>query len=189
MRQSADALLVIINDILDFSKIEAGKLDLDAVDFSLRTMLDETLKPLALDGAPEGLELTARRRAGRARRAGRRPAPAAAGARQPGRQRDQVHRTRARSSSASDGTAVRLTATASSALRGRDTGIGIPADKQRGIFERVHAGRRLDDAALRRHRAGLTISAQLVELMGGRIWVESEPGTGSTFHFTVDAAG
>ena len=66
----------------------------------------------------------------------------------------------------------------------RDTGIGIPPDKQRQILG-VHAGRQLDDAALRRHRPGLAIAQRLVELMGGRLWVESAVGRGSTFHFTA----
>ena len=67
-----------------------------------------------------------------------------------------------------------------------DTGIGIPPEKHQLIFDAFNQARRIDYAAVWRHRLGLTISSNLVELMGGRIWVESTPGRGSTFHFTVD---
>ena len=66
----------------------------------------------------------------------------------------------------------------------RDTGIGIPPEKQRAIFD-ASPRPTLDDAQVRRHGAGSGDLEQLVELMGGRIWVESEVGKGSTFHFTA----
>lgn len=183
VKLSADALLIVINDILDFSKIEAGKLDLEAADFDIRSILGSTLKPLALRAHEKGLELT-------------------------GDIASAVPETLV-------GDAIRLrqilvnlignalkftelgevavdvavdTQTAEEAFlhfQVRDTGIGIPLDKQQVIFE---AFSQADGSTTRRYGGtglGLTISSQLVEMMGGRIWVESQPGEGSTFHFTV----
>ena len=94
VKVSAESLLAVINDILDFSKIEAGKLELDAVDFSLRDSLDDTMKSLALRAQQKGLELACHVPPDGARGAGRRSRPAAADRGQPGRQRHQVHRAR-----------------------------------------------------------------------------------------------
>ena len=147
-------LLTVINDILDFSKIEAGKLDLEPIDFDLRDTLGDTMKTLGPAGAQEGAGAGLPRRRRRARRAGRRSRPAAPGRRQPGRQRHQVHRARR-------GGASRVEVR--SRDRGRasclhfavsDTGIGIPPDKQAADLRGVHPGRQLDDAQVRRHRAG-----------------------------------
>ena len=92
VKSSADHLLTVINDVLDFSKIEAGKLDLECIDFALRDTLDDTIATLATRAHKKGLELAGHVAPGRAARTRRRPAPVTAGARQPDRQRDQVHR-------------------------------------------------------------------------------------------------
>ncbi|MEQ1572646.1 MAG: response regulator [Vicinamibacterales bacterium] len=183
VRHSADALLVVINDVLDFSKIEAGKLDIDAVDFSLRTMLDETLKPLALKAHQKGLEVLID--------VSSEVPDGLVG--DPNRIRQVLVNL--------VGNALKFTEAGEIVVRVEggvirgdcaalhvrvvDTGIGIPRGKQRDIFR---AFTQVDGSTTRRYGGtglGLTISAQLVSLMGGRIWVESAPGTGSTFHFTV----
>ena len=99
VKWSADALLSLINDILDFSKIEAGRIELDPIEFLLRDAIGDTLNPLALRASSKGLELAYDIAPRRARCAGRRHLPAAAGHREPRGQRDQVHRAAARWSS------------------------------------------------------------------------------------------
>ena len=94
VQNSAEALLTIINDILDFSKIEAGKLELEVLDFDLRTTVEDTCDLPALQAQAKGLELTALVEPDVPVGAARRPRPAAPGAHQPGRQRHQVHRAR-----------------------------------------------------------------------------------------------
>ena len=146
----------VINDILDFSKIEAGKLELERIDFDLRDV--------------PGRRRRAARAAGRRRRASswpatspptcraalvRRPGAAAPGADQPGRQRGQVHRARrGRDRRRARSPATRDEHAAACASTSRDTGIGIPPRTQRRGCSSLHAGRRLDHAALRRHRPG-----------------------------------
>ncbi len=180
---SADGLLSVINDILDFSKIEAGKLDLDPVPFDLRETLDNTLKPLAMRAHQKGLELTCDV-------ASEIPDILVA---------DSVRLRQIWVNLV--GNAVKFTAngeigiavTVESMTRDNavlhfqvaDTGIGIPAEKLGTIFEQFSQA---DGSTNRRYGGtglGLTISTQLVKLMGGRMWVESEVGRGSTFHFTV----
>ncbi len=188
-RRSAEALLTVINDILDFSKIEAGKLDLDPVPFDLRATHRGHSAGLGRAGPRQGAGTGLPHRARRARRPGRRrPGSAAPGAGQPDRQRHQVHRAgrgrrlpRDRCAGEGDAGEVALHVAVA------DTGIGIPTEKQRAIFEPFEQA---DGSTTRRYGGtglGLAISARLVGLMGGRIWVESEPGRGSTFHFTVAA--
>jgi two-component system, sensor histidine kinase and response regulator len=180
---SASSLLNVINDILDFSKIEAGRLELDPVEFSLREALDDTMKTLALGADRKGLELALdvaddvpERLVG-----------------DPGRLRQVLVNL--------VGNAVKFTSTGEVIVRvslenGRggentlkfsvsDTGIGIPLHQRESIFEAFTQG---DGSTTRRYGGtglGLTISSRLVELMGGNIWVESESGRGSTFHFTA----
>jgi signal transduction histidine kinase/CheY-like chemotaxis protein/ligand-binding sensor domain-containing protein len=185
VKTSADALLTVINDILDFSKIEAGKLDLDVVPFSLRDMLAQSVRPLSLRAHQKGLELTIE-----------------TGTDVP----DEVIADPTRLCQIVVnlvGNAIKFTERGEVGLEVqvesreenqielhvmvRDTGIGIEPGKQRLIFE---AFSQADGSTVRKFGGtglGLTISSRLVEMMGGRIWVESQLGKGSCFHFTVQA--
>ena len=183
VKQSAGALLTLINDILDFSKIEAGRLELESIHFNLRDSLGSTLSTLALRAEEKGLELAGDIMTnvpdsligdpGRLRQVIVNLVGNALKFTERGEvvvrvQPEQI-----------DGDDVRLHFTV------RDTGIGIPLDKRNVIFEAFAQA----DTSTTRHYGGtglgLAIAAQIVELMGGRIWVESEVGTGSTFHFTA----
>jgi PAS domain S-box-containing protein len=179
----ADGLLTILNDILDFSKIEAGKLDLEAVGFSLRDSLGDALTALALRAEQKGLELAC---------------PVAADVPDrlvgdPVRLRQIVVNLVGNAIKFTErGEVVVSVSLAACGLAAielhfavRDTGIGIPADKQGLLFQ---AFSQTDSSTTRRYGGtglGLAISARLVALMGGRIWLESEAGRGSTFHFTA----
>ncbi|HUI41592.1 MAG TPA: two-component regulator propeller domain-containing protein [Terriglobia bacterium] len=182
-KQSADSLLQVISDILDFSKIEAQKLDLEAVEFGLRHELQQLLRPL---------QVRAERRALHLRWQVRPDVP-------DGLVGDSVRLRQIVANLVSN--AIKFTDEGwvaidveSLSVSGagvqlhvavQDTGIGIPAEKQNLIFE---AFRQADGSTTRRYGGtglGLSISAQLAELMGGRIWLESKPGQGSTFHFTA----
>ena len=138
-------------------------------------------------GRPRGSERARahlRHRPGRAGRRRRRPGAAAAGADEPRRQRHQVHRARPRAASRSAKTRARRAARCCT-FSVTDTGIGIPPEKHAAIFE---AFSQADGSTTRRFGGtglGLTISVDAGAADGRRIWVESEPGDGSTFHFTV----
>jgi signal transduction histidine kinase/DNA-binding response OmpR family regulator len=183
VKQSADYLLAVINDILDFSKIEAGKLDLDPIDFPLRDHLEETLTALALRAHSKGLELTSHVLD---------DVPDALVG-DPGRLRQIIVNL--------IGNAVKFTSEGEVVLRVekesqadshtllhfavRDTGIGISPAKISLLFK---AFSQVDASTTRKFGGtglGLAISAQLVRMMDGRVWVESEEGQGSTFHFTA----
>jgi PAS domain S-box-containing protein len=189
VKSSGDALLTLLNDILDFSKIEAGKLDFHRIEFRLRDSLGDTMKTLALRAHQKGLELAFRAH----------PHVPELVLGDPGRLRQiivnlvgnaikftergevvlEVEEQSEDSTPAESGDDVLLHFTVT------DTGVGIPRDKQRLIFE---AFTQADSSATRRYGGtglGLAITSQLVEMMGGRIWVESEPGEGSRFHFTA----
>jgi PAS domain S-box-containing protein len=193
VRVSADSLLDIINDILDFSKIEAGKLELDPVDFRLRDCLGDALKPLAVRAHHKDLELAC----------GVAPDVPDLLVGDAGRLRQIIMNLVGNAIKFTDqgevvlqvalGSASTVRRLASEARTPdlmlhcsvRDTGMGIPAEKQAVIFDPFTQA---DSSTTRKHGGtglGLTISARLVEMMGGRIWVESTPGQGSTFHFTV----
>jgi PAS domain S-box-containing protein len=183
IQSSADSLLTLVNDLLDFSKIEARKLDLDSIAFNLRDALEDTMRVLALRAGQKGLELACHIH---------RDVPDALVG-DPLRLRQVVINL--------VGNAIKFTEQGEVVLRVEaeslgddsarlrfcvaDTGIGIPSEKQAVIFE---AFSQADSSTTRRYGGtglGLAISAQLVELMGGRISVESRPGRGSTFEFTV----
>ena len=182
VKSSADSLLRVINDILDFSKIEAGKLELEKTEFEIRDLLKDTLKTLAQRANQKFLEICER------------VAPAVPKylIGDPTRLRQLIVNL--------VGNAIKFTEQGTIVVDAdveantgeelclhffvSDTGIGIPPEKQRIIFESFAQA---DGSTTRRFGGtglGLTISRQLVELMGGRIWVVSEVGKGSTFHFT-----
>ncbi len=182
-QSSAQALLRVINDILDFSKVEAGKLTLECLEFHLHETFSEILKTLALGAHQKGLEL-----------AGDLRPEVPDGVRgDPARLRQVLVNL--------VGNAIKFTEhgeivvrAALESLEGRqavvqfsvaDTGIGIAPEKLDGIFE---AFVQADGSTTRRYGGtglGLSVSQGLVELMGGGLGVESEPGQGSVFHFTV----
>ena len=182
-KTSADRLLAVINDILDFSKIEAGKLDLDVTPFCLRESLARIMTPLALQAQQKGLELLCDVRPDVPKEIVTDPTRLAqvlcnllGNAIKFSRQ-GEVELRAAMEGQRTDGATLHFTV--------RDTGIGIPREKQKSIFEAFAQG----DSSISRKFGGtglgLTISARLVEMMGGRIWVESQPGEGSCFHFTA----
>ena len=183
VKQSADSLLIIINDILDFSKIEAGKLRIDAVDLPLRATLDDSMRPLAVRAHQKRLELMVEVASdvpdalvGDPHRF-RQILVNLVGNAVKFTERGDIL-VRVEQEAAADGQ-VNLHLSVS------DTGIGISEAQQQTIFE---AFTQADGSTTRRYGGtglGLTISAQLVGLMGGRIWVDSEPGKGTTFHVAV----
>jgi PAS domain S-box-containing protein len=195
VQSATEALLEVINDLLDFSKIEAGKLELDRATFSLRAVINDTLRSLALRAHRKGLELVGRIH----------PDVPDAFVGDAGRLRQVLTNL--------VGNAIKFTGEGEVVVETealeeenglghggpldpgsppwtlrfavRDTGIGIPREKQQKIFE---AFEQADSSTTRRYGGtglGLSIASQLVGLMGGRITVESEPGRGSTFRFTV----
>jgi len=184
VKSSADSLLTVINDVLDFSKIEAGRLQLDPIEFRLRESLGETVSVLALRAQQKGVELAFRID----------PQAPDALIGDPGRLRQILVNLVGNALKFTEHGEVVLEVTLESAptpeavwlhFRVRDTGIGIPTDKQNLIFE---AFQQSDTSTTRKYGGtglGLTISTRLVELMRGRIWVESELGKGSVFHFTA----
>ena len=188
-RASADSLLSVINDILDFSKVEAGMLDLDATEVRLRESIEDTAKLLAMRAHQKGLELICdvdvaipEFVVADALRIRQVLINLAGNAVKFTEQGEVVVSVRVDPHGAKDeGQASRLALLFSV----RDTGIGVPASKQQHIFE---AFSQADGTTTRKYGGtglGLTISKRLVEMMGGRIWLESTPGSGTTFFFTV----
>jgi two-component system sensor histidine kinase/response regulator len=183
VKLSADSLLSVINDILDFSKIEAGKIDLEEIQFDLPECVETTLKTLALRADEKGLELLCE------------ISPQVPGAvfGDEGRLRQIMTNL--------VGNAIKFTEVGEVSVNVEveqnggedrwlhftvsDTGIGIAAEKVDTIFESF----RQADTSTTRHYGGtglgLTISKRLIEIMGGRIWIESELGRGSRFHFVA----
>jgi len=182
-KMSADSLLTLINDILDFSKIEAGKLELVPIDFSLRDCIANTLTTLAVIAHKKGLELIYDI-------PGEIP-DAVMG--DPGRLRQILVNLVGNSIKFTPKGEVSVRAQLESETESEisvqfsvtDTGIGIPLNKQEKIFDSFEQA---DGTTTREYGGtglGLAVSTQLVRMMGGRIWVESEVGKGSTFRFTV----
>ncbi|HKJ02523.1 MAG TPA: response regulator, partial [Longimicrobiales bacterium] len=180
---SAHALLDIINDVLDFSKIEAGKLELEAVPFGLRDTLADAFKSLALRADEKRLELLYDEA----------PDVPDALVGDPGRLRQVLLNLAGNAVKFTEEGEVAVEVSAVDFDAGeallrfavRDTGVGIPEEKHGIIFD---AFTQADGSTTRRHGGtglGLAISAQIVELMGGHLDVESEPGRGSTFFFTA----
>ncbi|MDB5346541.1 MAG: domain S-box protein [Schlesneria sp.] len=185
VKSAAENLLNIINDLLDFSKIEAGKLELDPTDFSLRTVLGDTLRALAMRAHTKGLELICQipsdvvdpliGDAGRLRQILLNLVGNAIKFTDEGEVVVGV--------AIVDGTL--LDSDVELQFTVRDTGIGIPADKQEKIFQ---AFEQEDTSTTRKYGGtglGLTIAARLTERMGGTIVVESQPGQGSKFTFSA----
>ncbi|MGP0064588.1 MAG: PAS domain S-box protein [Isosphaeraceae bacterium] len=182
-RASADLLLRVINDILDFTKIEAGRLDLEPAAFSLRESLGEAIKAFGPRAHRKDLELALHVRpdtpdgvVGDAMRLGQVLTNLLGNAIK-FTDRGEVILKVGVESVTEEQVCLHFAVT--------DTGPGIPPDQQRLIFG---AFAQADSSMARRFGGtglGLAISARLVELMGGRIWVESEVGKGSTFHFTA----
>jgi PAS domain S-box-containing protein len=190
IQQSAQALLRLLNDILDFSKIEAGKLEMEEIEFSLQECVGRAMQVLTIRAADKGLELACRvapeipdRLIG-----------------DPGRLRQVIVNL--------VGNAIKFTergeivvevipeADGGPPTEGRarlhlsvsDTGVGIPPEKRAKVFE---AFTQADSSTTRRYGGtglGLAITSRLIAMMGGRIWVESEVGRGTTFHATVEFA-
>ncbi len=183
VKHSAEALLGLLNDILDFSKIEAGKLELETIEFYLRDGLGDAMHTVQMAASQKGLELACLIP----------PDVPDALIGDPGRLRQIVVNL--------VGNAIKFTEQGEVVVAIMvdsldedvvhlhfvisDTGIGIPAEKQQQLFK---AFTQADSSTTRRFGGtglGLAISMQLVSLMHGRIWVESEPGKGATFHFIV----
>jgi signal transduction histidine kinase/DNA-binding response OmpR family regulator len=182
-KSSADSLLALINDVLDFSKIEAGKLEIDAEPFRLHDAVADIARPFTVSASGKGLEFVCELAPGL-----------------PERVIGDTVRLRQVIVNLL-GNAIKFTTEGSVALRVnaaevsgddvslhflvRDTGIGIPSEKQRTVFD---AFTQVDGSITRQFGGtglGLSIATCLVEKMGGRIWLESEAGKGSTFHFTA----
>src|ERR1700728_178437 len=183
-KMSADSLLSLINDILDYSKIEAGKLEIDEIEFNLGDCLGDTMKTLSLRAHQKGLELAFEIE----------PNVPDALIGDPGRLRQIILNLVGNAIKFTEQgevvLSVQLMTHVGDELQLRftvtDTGIGISAANQAAIFE---AFKQADGTMTRKYGGtglGLTISSRLVELMGGRIWVESEVGEGSRFHFTAN---
>ena len=183
VKESADTLLGIINDIMDFSKIEAGRMHLEPISFNLRDRLEDTISTLGFRAHEKGLELACYVE-------GNVPDGLVA---DPGRlrqilvnlignaikftERGEVVLRVSAETKTDDEVVLRFSVT--------DTGIGIPPEKQKVIFD---AFTQADNSTTREYGGtglGLTICSQFASLMGGKIWVESHPGLGSTFHFTA----
>ncbi len=183
VKVSAQSLLAVINDVLDFSKIEANKLDIDPIEFNLRDRLAEVMKAVARQAPEKNLEIACDVD----------PAVPDDVIGDPVRLRQIMVNLLAN--------AIKFTSTGEVVARVSveseshaevvahfhvsDTGIGIPKEKQLAIF---NAFAQADASMSRKYGGtglGLAISSRLVDLMGGRIWVESEVGSGSNFHFTT----
>jgi len=182
-KMSADALITVVNDILDFSKIEAGKIDLEVVDFDLRDCLESALKTLVLRADEKDLELLCEVAAD--------VPPVVRGDSTRLRQvlinlvGNAIKFTVAGEVAVSVQVETRNDQDCLLRLTVADTGIGIPEDKRELIFAPFSQA---DTSTTRKYGGtglGLTISTRLVQMMGGKIWVESEVGRGSQFHFTT----
>jgi signal transduction histidine kinase/CheY-like chemotaxis protein len=183
VKVSTEALVTVVNDILDFSKIEAGKLDLESIPFDLRESLGEKMKALDFRAHRKGLELIDEVQ----------PDVCEGLLGDPGRLRQVVLNLIGNAIKFTEHGEILMSVTQEAESSGtvslhfaiKDTGVGIPADKLQKIFEPFSQA---DGSTARKYGGtglGLSICTKLVEMMNGRIWVESEEGKGATFHFTV----
>jgi signal transduction histidine kinase len=179
---SAHSLLRLLNELLDFSKIEAGKLELEEIEFRLPDLFRDSLKMFAMEARRKGLDLRCEMSAGLPDKV----------IGDPGRLRQIVMNLVGNALKFTEQGSVTLRAEAAGEVDNAvelqvevaDTGIGIPVAKQSLIF---NAFAQADGSTTRKYGGtglGLAISARLVEMLGGRIWVESRPGAGARFHFT-----
>ena len=183
VQQSAESLLSLLNDILDFSRVEAGRLALEEIEFGLRDEVGNAVQTLTMHAASKNIELVCHipadvpdRLVGDPRRL-RQVVINLVGNAVKFTEEGEVEVGIAVEEALPDAVCLRLWV--------RDTGVGIAPEKQAGIFDSFS---QVDSSTSRRFGGsglGLAISQQLVELMGGRIWVESEEGKGSTFYCTV----
>ncbi len=184
MGQSSSSLLALLNDILDFSKIEAGRLELESIGFDLRDTVGDTVQTLAVRAASKGLELACH------------IAPAVPNALtgDPGRFRqivinlaDNAIKFTEKGEVVVDVNVVtEREKNVSLQVSVSDTGIGIPEKQQKLIFDSFS---QVDSSTSRRFGGtglGLAISSQLSRMMGGKMWVDSQEGVGSTFYFTAN---
>ena len=184
VNHSAESLLTVLNDILDFSKIEAGKLELDCHEFDLRDSIGETLQTLGIRAAEQELELAYRIQ----------PDVPDCVIGDQGRFRQVLINLVGNALKFThDGEVVvdvkldsRSKEEISLHVTVSDTGIGIAEEKQLAIFESFTQAEGSTTRTYGGTGLGLAISAQLVDLMGGRIWLDSMPGDGSQFHFTAN---
>ncbi|HUT34725.1 MAG TPA: response regulator [Planctomycetota bacterium] len=183
-RSSANALLGIINDILDFSKIEAGRLDLESIPFDLRTVLDTTMDTLAAKAHGKGIELACHVP----------PEIPTSLVGDPERLRQILSNLTQNGVKFTEKGEVVVhvdleagdNASCTLHFRVTDTGIGIPPDKLEKIFESFTQA---DGSITRKYGGtglGTTIARQLVERMGGRIWIDSQVAKGTTVHFVLE---
>jgi signal transduction histidine kinase/ActR/RegA family two-component response regulator len=183
VKSAGENLLETLNSLLDFSKIEAGKVELEAVAFSVRKLADGTLQSFLGDAKSKGLQLRSyvdpsvplRLRGDPLRL--RQVLVNVLGNALKFTERGEIECRISRIPDPSAGVLLQFTV--------RDTGIGIAPEKQRSIFDAFEQG---DSSTTRKYGGtglGLAISARLVELMGGRMWVDSQPGQGSSFHWTA----
>jgi signal transduction histidine kinase/DNA-binding response OmpR family regulator len=183
VKSSSEALLVVVNDILDFSKIEAGRVELESSEFDMRDCLGSALRTVAVRADEKGLELLCEVT----------PEVPEVVKGDAGRLRQVVINLVGNAIKFTDvgEVAVRVEVDTQHGAQGllhftvSDTGIGIPAEKCEAIFAPFTQA---DSSTTRKYGGtglGLTISNRLVAMMGGAMWVESEPGKGSRFHFTA----
>jgi len=183
VKSAGESLLAMLNRLLDFSKIEAGKIELEAVPFSVRRLSDETMQSLVAEARSKGIQLRSYVDASVPLRLQGDPLRLrqvmvnVVGNALKFTNQGEIESRISRIQDPATGVLLQFTV--------KDTGIGIAPEKQQSIFE---AFEQADSSTTRKYGGtglGLAISSRIVEMMGGRMWVESEPGRGSSFHWTA----